>query len=332
VLDVRTAPLPTPAPAPGAIRPTRAAGIAGLAAALPDLEIPSAEIAERLGVAPGWIERRTGIRNRRRLAPGERLSDLATVAARRALADAGIDPAAVDTVLVASITQDELTPGAAPLVAHGLGGRARALDLNGACTGFLAGLELGASLIEAGRSEVVVLVGAEAMSRILDHDDRRTAGLFGDGAAAVVLTPADGDGLAPVVLRSDGAGAGMIRARRDEGVVRMQGHETFLAATAALVEATTDACAAAGLALGEIDLFVFHQANGRILDAVAERLDIDRGRVVDAIADVGNTSGASVPLALVHARDEGRLQAGRRVVVGAMGAGFLYGAGVITWS
>jgi 3-oxoacyl-[acyl-carrier-protein] synthase-3 len=311
---------------------TRTAGIAGLAAALPDREVPSAEIAERLGVEPGWIERRTGIRARRRLAPGERLSDLAAVAARGALADAGIETDRVDTVLVASITQDELTPGAAPLVAHALGVPARALDLNGACTGFLAGLELGATLIEAGRAEVVVLVGAEAMSRIVDHDDRRTAGLFGDGAAAVVLTATEGEGLGPVVLRSDGAGAGMIRARRDEGVVRMQGHETFLAATAALVEATSDACTAAGVALDAVDLFVFHQANRRILDAVAERLDLDRGRVLDAIADVGNTSGASVPLALVQARDEGRLQPGRRIVVGAMGAGFLYGAGVITWS
>jgi 3-oxoacyl-[acyl-carrier-protein] synthase-3 len=328
VLDVRTAPVA--APPRGAFR---TAGVAGLAAALPAHAVASDEIATRRGVDAGWIERRTGIRSRRRLCPGERLSDLAAVAARGALADAGIDAAAVDTVLVASVTQDELTPGAAPLVAHALGSRARAVDVNAACTGFLAGLEIGATLIEAGRAEVAVLVGAEALSRHIDPDDRRTAGLFGDGAGAVVLTPAaEGAGLGPVVLRSDGGAAGMIRARRDDGLIRMQGHETFLAATAALCEATADACAAADVDLGAIDAFVFHQANRRILDAVAERLGIDRDRVVDAIADVGNTSAASVPLALVQAREEGRLAPGRRVLVGAMGAGFVYGAGVITWS
>jgi 3-oxoacyl-[acyl-carrier-protein] synthase-3 len=307
-----------------------AAGILGLGTALPPHAVANAEVAARIGVDAEWIERRTGIASRRRLAPGERLSDLAGAAARAALADAATAAEDVDLILVATFTADELTPAMAPLVAHALGSDASAVDLNAACTGFLSGLDLAAGAVESGRAGHVLLVAAEALSRVTDHDDRRTAGLFGDGAGAVVVGPGGGS-LAPVVLRSAGEHAALIVARRDEGLVRMKGHETFLVATAALVEATLDACRAAGTALEDLDLFVYHQANRRILDAVAERLGLGRWRVVDAIADHGNTSAASIPLALAHARDTGQLRRGDRVLLGAVGAGFAYGAGVLTW-
>ena len=309
---------------------TRTAGITGLGVALPETVVPNAPIAARLGVDDAWIERRTGIRSRRVLAPGERLADLATAAARAALEDAGIDARDLDQILVATFTSDELTPATAPLVAHALGTDAAALDLNAACTGFLAGLELACSAIESGRAEHVLLVAAEALSRVTDPDDRRTAALFGDAAGAAVIAAGSGS-LAPVVLRSAGEHAPLIVARRDDPVIRMEGHETFLVATAALVEATLDACAAAGISRGDVDLFVYHQANRRILDAVTERLGLDRERVVDAIAELGNTSAASIPLALARAREEGRLGAGGRVLIAAVGAGFVYGAGVLTW-
>ena len=303
-----------------------AAGIVGLGSALPETRITSAELEAHLGVGEGWIERRTGIRERRELQDGERLDDLAARAAQAALDDAGVDVADIDLVVVATLTTDDLTPGAAPLVAARLGSHAAAIDVNGACVGFLHALDLAAGTIGAGRARNVLVIGAEALRRFVDRDDRRTAGLFGDGAGAAVL--AAGPGLvAPFVLRSAGEHADLIRATRAEPLIRMQGHETFLLATQALSEAALAACERAEVELERIDRFVFHQANRRILEAVTERLAVDPARVTDAIADLGNTSAASVPLALDHARP----QPGERVLLGAMGAGFVYGAGVLTW-
>ena len=328
MLEARAQPVAAPAPT------RRAVGIAGLGVALPSTVVPNAEVAGPLGVEPAWIERRTGIRTRRRLEPSEPLAALALEAAHRALDDAGVAATSVDTVVAATFTADHLTPALAPLVAHGLGTRAAAFDVNAACVGFLTGLDVACALIEAGRAEQVLLVAAERLTRHLDPEDRRVAPLFGDGAgAALVRAAGDGEGgLGPVVLRSDGGLADLIVAARADGLIRMEGHDTFVNAVSALTEATLDACAAAGLALADVDLFVFHQANSRILDAVAERLGIDRGRVIDVIADLGNTSAATLPLALAAARETGRLHAGDRLVLGAMGAGFVYGAGVLTWA
>ena len=329
--DVVTGLGPDPMDATGTgPEPTRA-GIAGLGAALPSSVVPNAQVAARLGVDAGWIEKRTGIRSRHALAPGERLSDLAAAAGRSALADAGVAATDLDLVLVATLAADEITPGAAPLVAHALGTNASALDVNAACVGFLSALELACAKVEAGRAEHVLVIGAEAMRRFTNADDRRTAGVFGDGAGAAVVSAGAG-ALGPVVLRSDGALADLIVCRRDEQLIHMDGHGTYVSAVAALAEATVAACTASDLALDDVDLFVFHQANRRILDAVAERLGLDRDRVVDVIADLGNTSAATLPLALTRVRDAGRLFSGARVVLGAMGAGFVYGAGVLTWA
>ena len=320
--------MPHPRDAAAAVR---RAGIAGLGAALPGRVVTNAEIAARFGVDASWIERRTGIRTRRMLAPDERVCDLAAEAARAALGDARLESSALDLVLVATLTPDEVTPGVAPQVAHALGTTAAAVDLNAACVGFLSGLQLACGQIEAGRASHVLVVGAEAMLRITDPSDRGTAMVFADGAGAAVVSAGAG-ALAPVVLRSDGALAPLIRVDPVERHIHMDGHATFISAVAALAEATTDACAAAQLELCDVDLFVFHQANRRILGAVAERLGLEHERVVDVIADTGNTSAASLPIALTAARDAGRLRAGARVLLGAMGAGFVSGAGVLTWA
>jgi 3-oxoacyl-[acyl-carrier-protein] synthase-3 len=317
-----------PTAAPIAIRH---AGIAGLGAALPEQRVASDTIAERLGVPSGWIEKRTGIVSRRRAAPGARLTDLAADAARAALADAGIGAGDVDTVLVATLSADELTPNAAPQVAHALGINAGAIDIGAACTGFVSGLTLGAALIESGRAHNVLVAGAEILSRHVDPDDRSTAMLFGDGAGAVVLTPRPSGGIGPAVLGSDGAAAAFIRADRATGLIQMDGHETFKRAVATMASNAVEAIAASGLQVDDIDLFVLHQANGRILSAVAETLDLAPERVLNAIADAGNTSAASIPLALAEARAQGRIADGDRLLLGAVGAGFTWGAVVVEW-
>ena len=312
---------------PAVARRVRTAGIAGLGTALPPRAVGNEAIAAGIGVDGAWIERRTGIRSRRHAEPGARLVDLAAAAGAAALEHAELPADALDLVLVATMSADELLPNAAPQVAHALGAtRAGAADLGSACTGFVTGLAVAAGMVESGRADHVLLVGAELLSRHVDFSDRRTAGLFGDGAGAAVLGTGPG-AIGPVVLGTDGALAGLIGAEREPGLLRMDGHETFKAAIAALESCTRDAVAAAGLAVGDIDRFVFHQANGRILRAVADRLAVDPDRVVDAIAEVGNTSAASVPLALAEAAP----REGERLLLGAVGSGFTWGACVVEW-
>ncbi len=315
-----------------AAAPPRAAAVLGLGHHVPAEVVPNGPIAERLGVDDAWIVRRTGIRSRRRAAAGERLSDIATFAARKALADAGVEPIDVDLVLVATMSQDELTPNAAPLVAHALGAeRAGAVDVGAACTGWLSGLALGAGQVEAGRAERVLLIGAEILTRLTDYDDRKTAPLFGDGAGAIVIGP-EGDGrIGPIALAADGALAETIMATHAERLIRMDGHDTFQNAVKRLSEATVATLARAGLELDDVDLFVYHQANGRILRAVGERLDLPPAKVADYIGELGNTSAASIPLALGLLREDGRLRPGHRVLVAAIGAGFTWGAGILEW-
>jgi 3-oxoacyl-[acyl-carrier-protein] synthase III len=317
------------APAPRAA--VRHAGIAGLGASLPEQRVSSDTIAERLGVPAGWIEKRTGIAGRRRAAAGDRLVDLAAAAGQAALADAGLEADAVDMVFVATLSADEALPNAAPQVAHTLGTHAAAIDIGAACTGFVSGLALGAGLIESGRADNVLVIGAEILSRYLDAGDRSTAGLFGDGAGAVVLTARASGGIGPAVLGSDGAAAPYIRIPADAGVIQMDGHETFKRAVSTLAANAVEAVGASGLELADIDLFVLHQANGRILTAVAEMLGVDPGRVLNTIAEAGNTSAASIPLALAEAREQGRIADGDRLLLGAVGAGFTWGATVVAW-
>jgi 3-oxoacyl-[acyl-carrier-protein] synthase-3 len=317
---------------PGVLPALHTAGIVGLGTALPARRVTSTEIAERLGLSAGWIERRTGIRERRYAEPGQRVSDLATSAGRVALDDAGLGAAEIDLVLVATLAADEITPGSAPIVAHELGAvNAGAIDVGAACSGSIAALALASSWVQAGHARHVLVIGAEILTRFVDFDDRGTAPLFGDGAGAIVISM-DADGhLGPFVLGSDGAAQQAIRATRDGGVLEMEGHETFLHAVHRLSTCTRQVIDRAGLGLADIDLFVFHQANSRVLTAVADRLELPRERVFDCIADLGNTSAASVPLALSAARRSGALEPGARVVLGAVGAGLSWGATIVTW-
>jgi 3-oxoacyl-[acyl-carrier-protein] synthase III len=315
-------------------RQQRAAALASVAMAVPGRVVSNKTVAEGAGVTEQWIVHRTGVHERRHVADGERLQDLATAAGRQALEEAGVDPVNVDLVLVATVSADDLLPNAAPLVARDLGAvRAGAMDLGAACTGFLSALQLATAQVEGGRCENVLVIGAETLSRFTDKSDRGTAALFADGAGAAVVTPAtDGRGwIGEIVLRADGAGGPAIRAALDDRIIHMQGHDTFKAAVQRMSEATLEVTERAGLALGEIDVFVYHQANARILTAVADRLGLDLERVVNSIGRYGNTSAATLPIALVDARERGLLEPGMTVLLAAFGSGFTWGAGVIEW-
>jgi len=316
-------------PGPGAIR---GAAVAAVGISLPETSVKSAEIGARLGVGEDWIERRTGIRARRIAAADESLTEHAVRAAAAALEQAGMSADEVDLVLVATTTADDVMPNAAPLVAHALGARgAGAFDIGAACTGFLSALAVGCGQIECRRSRCAVVIGADFMSRITDPGDRGTAAVFADGAGAVVLVGSDEGRIGPIVLGSDGTGAEHIHVRRERPLIHMQGHETFREAVARLSESTLEASAAAGVRIDEIDLFVYHQANGRILSAVGERLGLAPERVVDCIGEYGNTSAATLPLALEFSQRHGRLRTGDLVLLGAFGAGFTWGATVVRW-
>jgi 3-oxoacyl-[acyl-carrier-protein] synthase III len=312
-------------------RRTTSAGIAAIAAALPGSVVENEQIAAPLGIDPDWISSRTGVRRRRRVS-GETLVDLSAQAGARALELAGIEPEEIDLVLVATFTPDELLPNAAPQVAARVGASgAAAIDVGAACTGFLSALSLARAQVEAGSARAALVVGAEIISRVIDYGDRRTAGLFGDGAGAAVIAPGAAGSIGQILLRSDAAGAGLIRASNDERMVRMDGRAVFRAAVAAMSDVTMEVLSDAGLAPDEIDLFVYHQANSRIITSVGERLGLPPERVIDSIAEYGNTSAASLPIALSEAAATGRLKRGSKLLLCAFGAGFTWGAGIVDW-
>jgi 3-oxoacyl-[acyl-carrier-protein] synthase III len=264
--------------------PQRTASIIGLGHWSPAEVVPNSALAGRLGVDDAWIVKRTGVHTRRRAAPTERLSDMATWAARRALNDAKVEAYDIDLVLVATMSQDEITPNTAPLVAHELGAeRAGAMDIGAACSGFLAALRLAAGQI------------------------------------------------GPIMLAADGGLGSAITCDYEDRVIKMDGHSTYQTAVKRLSEATVAAVARAGLELDDVDLFVYHQANGRIIRAVGERLDLTPSKVADYVAHMANTSAASIPLTLSLLREDNRLRPGQKVLVAAIGAGFTWGAGIVEW-
>jgi 3-oxoacyl-[acyl-carrier-protein] synthase-3 len=310
----------------------RTARVLGLGHQVPPEVVPNGAIADRIGVDDAWIQKRTGIKSRRRAAPHETLAEYATVAGRKALQDAGVDARDVDLVLVATMTPDDITPNAAPVVADALGAEnAGAVDIGAACSGWLAALRLAAGQVETGRAERVLVVGAELLTRITNFDDPKTAALFGDGAGAVLIGHEGEGDIGPIVLAADGGLADRITANHDDRVLQMDGHSTYMVAVKRLSEVTVAAVARAGLELEDIDLFVYHQANGRIIRAVGERLDLEPAKVADYVAHMANTSAASIPLTLSLLREDGRLRPGQRVLIAAIGAGFTWGAGVIEW-
>ena len=315
-------------------RSLRTAAIASVEMVVPERVIGNDLVADWAGVTEQWIAHRTGVQERRYAGEGESVVTLATDAGRAALAAADLDASELDLVLVATLSPDEITPNAAPLVATELGAQhAGAMDVGAACTGFLSALSLASAQVEGGRADHVLVIGADFLSRFIDRTDKGTAALFADGAGAAVVAPANGNGgaIGDIVLHCDGVGGPAIRASHEEQRIRMQGHDTFKAAVHRMSEATIEAAERSGVELDDIDLFVFHQANIRILRAVAEKLDIDESRVVDCIDRYGNTSSATLPIALVDARERGMLDPGDTVLLAAFGAGFTWGAGVVEW-
>lgn len=309
------------------------AGVFGIGSALPVDVVTNADLEAYLDTTSDWIVRRTGIRERRHLNGSRTLTDLAVEACNAALADAGREPADVDHVIVSTLTPDRLMPGMAPGLADAIGANgAAAVDINAACSGFLFALDQAAALVESGRSKLVVVCGAEALSRITDRYDRGTAILFADGAAAVVVSGGDLErGCAPFVLRSDGAHGDLLYAETDERLLRMEGQEVYRHAVERMVEATAEALRRAGLTVDDIDVLIVHQANRRIIDAAARRLKVPEDKVFANVDTIANTSSASIPLALHHAEQRGCLKPGDTVALAAFGGGFVWGAGIVKW-
>jgi 3-oxoacyl-[acyl-carrier-protein] synthase-3 len=291
-----------------------------------------------------WIRSRTGIERRHIAEKGENTSDLAFKAAQAALANAKVDVSEIDLIVVGTTTPDETFPSVATTIQARLGMvRGAAFDVQAVCSGFIYGLSVADNFIRVGQAKTVLLVGAETMSRMLDWTDRTTCVLFGDGAGAVVLRAGEGQGTAAdrgvlnTQLYSDGRLHDLLYAdggpssTGTAGVIRMQGKEVFKHAVINIADSITAAADAAGVAVGDIDWFVPHQANQRILDGTARRLHLPGERFISTIAEHGNTSAASVPLALTVAVADGRIKRGDLVLMEAMGGGLTWGAALVRW-
>jgi len=322
------------------------ARIAGTGSYVPKRVLSNADLERMVATSDAWIVERTGIRERRIAAPGEACSDLGTAAAERALEAAGVAAADVDMVLVATCTGDYPLPSTACLVQHRLGAaRAAACDLSAACCGFIYALAVGEAYVKTGARHVLV-IGAEVMSLLTDWTDRNTCVLFGDGAGAVVLSPADdGRGILSAHLHSDGSlwdlicvpggGSRMPPSEKmlAEGLqyLKMKGNETFKVAVKTLEEGAREALSANNLSVEDLALYVPHQANIRIIKAVANRLGLPMEKVVLNLDRYGNTSAASIPLALDEAVRAGLVKPGDALLMEAFGAGLTWASAVIRW-
>jgi 3-oxoacyl-[acyl-carrier-protein] synthase-3 len=311
--------------------PAAGAVIAAVGMAVPHRRVANAEIAAQVGVEESWIAKRTGTRERPWAEPGERMTDFAARAGAQALERANLAAEELDLVLVATSSADEITPNAAPLVAGLIGAQnAGAFDVGAACTGWLTALSMACGQVESGRARHALVVGADFLSKYLDFSDRDTAPLFADGAGAAVVSRAPTRSIGSAVLRCDPGGANLIRLERS-GRIQMRGPETFKAAVEALSSVTTEALAANAVELQDVDLFVYHQANSRIIRAVGQRLGLNPERVVDYVGRFANSSTATLPIALSVAEEEGLLKPGHRVLLAAFGGGFTWGATVLQW-
>ena len=308
------------------------AAISGVGLSVPEGRLTNADLEQRVDTSDAWIVERTGIRERRIAAPHETTASLATAAGAAAVKDAGIVPDDVDLLLLATCTPDEQLPHTSARVQEALGLRCGAIDVGAACAGFVYALGLAASVVESGRARHVLVVGAETLSRITDPDDRGTAVLFGDGAGACVVSPSTGPGaLLAWHAGCDGSAGDHLRVPVDLGFIRMDGAEVFRRAVRVVVESSAAALTAAGLTADDVDLFVPHQANVRIIHAAADRLGIPRERAFVNIDRYGNTSAASVPIALCEAVESGRLGNGELALLSGFGAGMTYASTLVLW-
>lgn len=336
-MDLR--PNPTPGPAggryPATSVPTFALRVAGLGTALPRRRITNDDLAATLDTSDAWISSRTGIRARRVAGSEESTVALATGAARRALVAGGVEPDAVDLLVVATSTPDSPCPSTAARVASKLGVAAGGFDLNGACTGFVHALHTAAALLADPGIGTALVIGAERYLSLVDPDDRATAVLFGDGAGAALIVGTDAGPGAPGILAADlggdPTGVPVLEVPPGRAHLRMDGPELFRRATRGLVASATAALARAGATANDVDLYVAHQANARIIGAASGRLGIPVDRVVFDMGERANTSAASVPLALDAAVASGTLRPGMQVLISAIGAGLGWSTLLLRW-
>lgn len=315
--------------------------IVGVGGHLPERVLSNAELSHSVDTSDEWIVARTGIRERRIAAAGEKTSDLAIGAARKALAHAGREPNDIDLVIVATSTPDLTFPATAARVQAALGVvHGAAFDVQAVCSGFVFALATADNFLARGQAKCALVIGAETFSRIVDWTDRGTCILFGDGAGAIVLeaqseAKAGARGVISTFLRTDGRLHDLLYVdggpsqTQTVGKLRMQGNQVFRHAVEHIAGAMLEACAIGGLAIDEVDWFVPHQANQRILDGVARRLGIDPAKVVSTVGAHGNTSAASVPLALDVAVSDGRIKQGDLVLLEALGGGLTWGAALV---
>jgi 3-oxoacyl-[acyl-carrier-protein] synthase-3 len=325
----------------------RYARFAGMGSALPQRLVPNAELERIVDTTDEWIFSRTGIRARRFAGEGETAASLAADAAGRALESAGIDAAAVDLTVVATISGDQPLPSTASFVQDRLGIAGAAFDLAAACAGFIYGTEVASAQIATGGAETALVIGTEVLSRFLDFSDRTTCVLFGDGAGAAVLVPSEEPGVIGSILENEGKHARLLEipaggsrapasaetvAQHDHAIRMKDGREVFKRAVTGMADASARLLDKAGIGPDDVALVVPHQANLRIIQSVAQRLGVPMDRVYVDIETVGNTSAASVPVAMDHAWREGRLHPGDVVLTVAFGAGLAWGANLLRWT
>jgi 3-oxoacyl-(acyl-carrier-protein) synthase III len=321
-------------------------GIMGTGSYVPERILTNNDLAKIVDTNDEWITTRTGIRERRIASDDEATSDLAFKAAEKAIIDAGIDKNEIELIIVATMTQDHLTPSTAALVQDKLGIKAAAFDVSAACTGFIYGFTAGYSFIKAGIYKKVLVIGAETMSRVTDWEDRGTCILFGDGAGAVVLGEVETGGFLASHLAADGSGAcelivpagGSRKAATAETIenrevyLKMNGREVFKFAVKAFPESVENVLTQQNLTADDIDIFIPHQANVRIIEAIAKRFKQPLDKFFVNLHKYGNTSGASIPIALDEASKEGRFKRGDKIVATGFGGGLTYGSILFEWS
>jgi 3-oxoacyl-[acyl-carrier-protein] synthase-3 len=325
----------------------RAVGITGVGSYVPEKVLTNADLERMVETSNEWITTRTGIKERRIAASTQAASDLALPAARQALEEAETKAEEVDLVICATATPDMLFPATAALVADELGAKeAAAYDLLAGCTGFIYALSQAYGALATGLSKKALIVGSETLSKITNWQDRSTCILFGDGAGAAIVEAVDEGGILGFELGADGSGgpdlcvpAGGSRTpataeslSQDLQFIQMRGQEVFRFATRIMVSSAEELLAECGAGVDDVDLYVAHQANKRIIDHAVKNLGLDPGKVFINIDRYGNTSSASIPLCLVEAREAGRLAPGTRVLMSAVGAGFTWGSAYMTWT
>jgi 3-oxoacyl-[acyl-carrier-protein] synthase-3 len=316
-------------------------GITGLGTHVPERILDNEELSRLVDTSDEWIIERTGIRERRIAKPEEALTDIALPAARSALADAGVDAAEIDLLVCATVTPDMMFPTSSALLADTLEmPKAAAYDLLAGCTGFVYAVAQAYAMLASGLSKRALVVGGDVLSKILDWEDRSTIVLFGDGAGAVVMEPVDNGGFLGFELGADGGGgkhlwlpgSGSRQFENPDQYVKMNGREVFRFATRVLVYSAEQVLAECGKTVEDVDVYIPHQANKRIIDHAADKLGIPRDKTVVNVDRYGNTSSGSIPLALTDARAEGRLQDGALILMTGMGAGLTWGSALIEWT